>query len=85
MSTFNPDLPAENVTIDRSVLFGILDDMADAAIALETAAAEARNAGDNTASAERTRSRDALRLGISELWTEANLHQLHPDNEPPGP
>ncbi len=79
MSTFNPDLPAENVTVDRSVLFGVLDDLADAAIALEAAAAEARNVGDDTADAERTRCRDALRLGISELWMQANLHQLHPD------
>jgi len=75
MSTSNPDLPAENVTVDRTVLFGACDDMADAALALE--------AGDDLDVEERDRCVAALRAGISQLWMEANLHQLHPGTAPP--
>jgi len=75
MSMSNPDLPAENVTVDRTVLFGVCDDMADAALALE--------AGGEVGSQERDRCVAALRAGIGQLWMEANLHQLHPGSAPP--
>ncbi|MEJ7765719.1 MAG: hypothetical protein WKF86_09505 [Acidimicrobiales bacterium] len=75
MSTSNPDLPAENVTVDRTVLFGVCDDMADAALALE--------AGNDLGQEERDRCVAALRAGISQLWMEANLHQLHLAATPP--
>ena len=75
MSTSNPDLPAENVTVDRTILFGVCDDMADAALALE--------AGNDLDREERDRCVAALRDGISQLWMEANLHQLHPGATPP--
>lgn len=45
----NPDLPAESVTIDLTVLFAVMDDMADAALALgsknDADAAERAGAG----------------------------------------
>ncbi len=75
MPTSNPDLPAKNVTVDRTVLFGVCDDMADAALALE--------AGSDLGQEERDRCVAALRAGISQLWMEANLHQLHPAATPP--
>ena len=66
----NPDLPAESVTIDRTVLFAVMDDMADAALALGDE--------DDVDPGERTRCREALRAGIAELWMQANLSELHP-------
>jgi len=75
MSTSNLDLPAENVTVDRTVLFGVCDDMADAALALV--------AGNDLGQEERDRCVAALRDGISQLWMEANLHQLHHAATPP--
>ena len=66
----NPDLPAESLTIDRTVLFAVMDDMADAALAL--------GQEDNVDPAERVRCREALRAGIAALWMQANLSALHP-------
>jgi len=69
----NPDLPAESVTVDRAVLFGVLDDMADAALALGD--------GDDVDPAEGVRCRDALRSGIAEMWMQANLSELQPKGD----
>jgi len=69
----NPDLPAESVTVDRAVLFGVLDDMVDAALALGD--------GDDVDSAERVRCREALRAGIAEMWMQANLSELQPKGD----
>ncbi len=69
----NPDLPAESVTVDRAVLFGVLDDMADAALALSD--------GGDVDPAERVRCREALRAGIAEMWMQANFSELQPKRD----
>ena len=70
---WNPDLPAESITIDRAVLFAVLDDMADAALALGD--------DDDVDPVERRRCQEALRSGIAELWMQANLSELHPGGD----
>lgn len=69
----NPDLPAESVTVDRAVLFGVLDDMADAALALGD--------GDDVGPTERLRCREALSAGIAEMWMQVNLSELQPKGD----
>lgn len=69
----NLDLPAESVTVERAVLFGVLDDMADAALALGD--------GDDVDPAERLRCQEALRAGIAEMWMQANLSELQPKGD----
>jgi hypothetical protein len=70
-----PDLPAASVTVDRAVLFGVLDDMADAALALGDVD------GDDVGPAERLRCREALHAGIAEMWMQANLSELQPKGD----